>query len=219
MASNSSPKVFGIGRSSSSALKIPPLFKEVSEEHATLTIKDNGEWWIANNKGRNGIYVLDDEGYFRPIVKKRINPNTFIRLGMGGMAYRFMAYRVLNQNADYQLEFEEYKRRLEQFKKEAEDIRKDSEFQSWVVKLSGLIVLGLTFLVALLGEGWDLNPVARYFIIAGTPAFLGLFLANPRRKLKELRTKRDAIFFCPYCQKPLSEKEVEMGICGKCNKG
>lgn len=59
----------------------------VSNMHATITIDDNGEWWLEDQWSTNGTYIREDDGRFRRIGnheypgKCQITPMTYIRLG------------------------------------------------------------------------------------------------------------------------------------------
>ena len=59
-----------IGRSASSAVKVPLDKNGVSGTHAKISIGDNGAWMLCDLDSTNGTYVSDDLGVFHRIYSK-----------------------------------------------------------------------------------------------------------------------------------------------------
>ena len=91
-----------IGRSASSAVKVPLDKNGVSGTHAKISIGDNGVWMLCDLDSTNGTYVSDDLGVFHRIYSKEISEDDIIRLGSGGASsFVFTAHRVLDDADDY----------------------------------------------------------------------------------------------------------------------
>lgn len=205
-------KEYLLGRCSESALSIPAESNAVSSRHARLTIGDEGQWWLEDLDSTNGTFVRDDTGDFHRVFRKRITPETVVRLGDRAQGHIFMAYRVGQPKADYMREFQALRKLMDAQIQAEQSQEHRMTIYGWIAKLSGLAALGILSLI----KESSLDPTPRYFIIAGTPAVVGLMFQKSISQAKKLRKRREKLFICPKCFRPLSEREVEQGKCDKC---
>ncbi|MDE5975337.1 MAG: hypothetical protein K2G69_02170, partial [Muribaculaceae bacterium] len=150
------------------------------------------------------------------IFTKEIKENDIIRLGPDGAnGFVFMAHRVVAPDDSYAYEFRQLRRQargqLEKEKKKEKKI----EINGWISKVSGLAAMGLCSLAGSVA-GLSVSPNTRYMLIACAPVLVGLIFSGDAKALKELRKKREKLFLCPKCGKPLAEFDIEQGQCSRC---
>lgn len=205
-----------IGRSASSAVKVPLDKNGVSGTHAKISIGDNGVWMLCDLDSTNGTYVSDDLGVFHRIYSKEISEDDIIRLGSGGASsFVFTAHRVLDDVDDYSYEFRQLRRRLAERRTSEAAMEKRMEIYDWLTRLSGLAAVGVCAILDALGK-ISVNANVRYMLIAFAPVVVGFFFRGNTKTLKKLRRCRERIFICPKCGKPLSEYDIEDGQCSRC---
>lgn len=207
-------QTFTIGRGGNQPFKINA--DSVSTEHARITIEDNGMWILEDLDSANGTYIRNADGEFNQVFKKTITEDTVIRLGRGGHhGYTFTAHQLIATPGDYSYEFRRLKKALDRQNKQESHLQAVAERNGWISRCAGMGAVGLC---ALLGsiDGINIDPNARYVLIASAPILVGLLFRNDVNALKQLRQKRQKLIVCPKCGRPLSEFDVENMICPAC---
>ena len=113
----------------------------VSRKHATITIDDNGYWWIEDQWSTNGTYIREDDGGFRKIGDKdypgkyNITPMTFVRLGMEDATGCCFYAKQVDSYGNFDEEFEYIQSKIEKIsndgEKRSEDTKDGFAYSSW----------------------------------------------------------------------------------------
>lgn len=197
----------------------------VSNMHATITIDDNGEWWLEDQWSTNGTYIREDDGRFRRIGNHeypgncKITPMTFIRLGTDDTSGCCFYAKQAEQYGNFNNEFEF-------IKKKDGTIIQNSEKHLKMLKISKMVLRILPALIVVIW--WWLfdksqNGFIMKMIIVPIANSLIEFTYNTNEKKKEFeeKTKEQKKLFSlcpnPKCNHILSDREIanlQCNICG-----
>lgn len=197
--------VYHIGKDFTDPIEIEEKHASVSRRHARLTV-DGDNWILEDTESTNGTYVQEN-GEFRRCARKRVTPDTWIRLGEHGYrGYYFKARRVLKPH-DYREDFAELYEKHQQL----EGIKKILEQRKNLLKyVLPLVVNGL---------GWGLSYLPIFnnidsgylgirlaFFVASlfSPILQDLILKKLEKKTKELQVE----MICPKCRKELRKDDI-----------
>ena len=148
---------FIIGRSGNQPFKITA--DSVSNEHARVTIDNNGVWTLEDLDSPNGTYIRNASGEFNQVYKKIISEDTVIRLGRGGHhGCIFTGHQLISTPGDYSYEFRNLKKALARQQADEAMMQAKSERNGWISKCSGMAAIAIC---ALLGsiDGINIDPV------------------------------------------------------------
>ena len=124
----------------------------VSSKHATITIDDNGDWWLEDSWSTNGTYIREEDGNFRKIGdgehpgKYRITPMTFVKLGIDDPTGCCFYARQAENFGNYDEEFNFLENKLQELSENEAKSKKE------IKMISNLLEFGL--------------PVVLYVLIA-----------------------------------------------------
>lgn len=201
----------------------------VSNMHATITIDDNGEWWLEDQWSTNGTYIREDDGRFRRIGnheypgKCKITPMTFIRLGTDDASGCCFYAKQAEQYGNSNNEFEFIKNKFEELGKIEVNKKKKIKAMSMFINYSPYIFLFMiikplteniiTFLAGFGGSSTLLYLLSRDMIKS-------LYDTQKKRKKieKAIKKQKDAFAYCPnpQCNHVLSDREIANLQCNTC---
>lgn len=210
-----------IGRNGNQPFKITA--KGVSEQHARLTIRDDGKWLLKDLNSTNGTYIFNRGTHqFDRIGMKTIDENTLIRLGPDDTmrCYQFTARQLVKKNQeDFSAEFQELRQKWNEIQTKKENLERQTARMAFIPVGLSLMLIGFT---CILPESWSVD--VRMNAIRGVmlvPSLLSPFLnSSNKKRLKALGEEIRETFVCPNpdCGLPLSEIEIKKGQCYKCKK-
>ena len=171
----------------------------VSRKHATITIDDNGYWWLEDRWSTNGTYIREDDGGFRKIGDKEypgkrwITPMTFIKLGtdlddMGCCFYAKQADSYGNFNEEFEF-----------IQAKIDEISKGGEKRLRMLKIQKMILRVLPGLIAFTWYLFDKSPngifIKMLIPIIANPLVEFVYNTNEKKKeiekqIKEQKKKR-----------------------------
>ncbi len=204
----------------------------VSHKHATITIDDNGDWWLEDRWSTNGTYIREEDGNFRKIGDKehpgkcRIIPMTFVKLGIDDSTGCCFYARQADSYGNFNEEFEYIQDRVEELKSYEESCKRKIKYTSVALELIlpifialAIFFVGKQFNVgnnisigAGIGSGMLVNIVARMM----------RFVYNPQEKKKAVEKKakkmKKQFIYCPNpeCNHLLSDTDIDLMRCGTC---
>ena len=205
------------------SFSLKPTQTGVSRKHATITIDDNGYWWLEDQWSTNGTYIRKDDGNFRKIGDKehpgkcRITPMTFVKLGIedttGCCFYAIQADSYGNFNE----EFEFIQNKIETITNEGEKRLKMLKIQKMTLRiLPGLIA----FVLYLINPSPDTIFVKMLIPIIANPLIEFMYNTNEKKKEIEKQIKEQKRMFAqcpnPECNHILSDTDIELMKCGTC---
>ena len=195
----------------------------VSNMHATITIDDNGEWWLEDQWSTNGTYIREDDGRFRRIGnheypgKCQITPMTFIRLGTDDAS----GCCFYAKQADVYGHFND---ELEFIQNKIETITQNEEKQLKMLKIYKTVLRILPSLIAITWYLIDKSPngifIKMLIPAIANPLIEFLYNTNEKKKEFETRTKEQKKLFSlcpnPKCNHVLSDREIVNLQCNTC---
>ena len=204
----------------------------VSRKHATITIDDNGYWWLEDCWSTNATYIREDDGSFRKIGDKkypgkcRITPMTFVKLGIDDATCCNFYAKQVNQYGNYDEEFEYIQNKVEELKTYEKSCKRKIKYTSIVLEL----ILPISIAVAIFFIGKQFNAGNSISIGAGIGGGMLMnmvtrmmrFVYNPQEKkqLVEKKAKeiKKQIVYCPNpeCNNKLSDMDIDLMRCGTC---
>lgn len=206
----------------------------VSRKHATITIDDNNVWWLEDRWSTNGTYTRQDDGIIRKIGdsqtpgKCRINPMTFIKLGLeestGCSFYAKQADKFGNFDEDFEFIENKQQELIEQEEKSKRKIKIVSNLIEFILPAVIFIIIVLFIkpyikgsdgiLAALLGGGFT-------FVMIFSRMAKSFYAPQEKKKEVEKRTREIKKSFSncpnPLCNHILTENEIEVMKCKVCN--
>lgn len=195
----------------------------VSRKHATITIDDNGYWWLEDRWSTNGTYIREDDGYFRKIGDKehpgkcRISPMTFIRLGNEDSTGCCFYAKQTEQYGNFNDEFEFIQNKIE-------TIVQNGEKQLKMLKIQKMVLRIIPGLAAFAWYLYDKSPngifMKMLIPIVANPLIEFMYNTNEKKKEIEKMIKEQKKMFSqcpnPECTHLLSDTEVALLQCGTC---
>ena len=213
----------------------PFSYKELqlwmSSKHATITIDDNGYWWLEDRWSTNGTYIREEDGNFRKIGdrehpgKYRITPMTFVRLGIDDATGCCCFYaKQAESYGNFNEEFEFILAKIEEISSDGAKRLKMLKIQKMILRILPGIIAGLWILYDYFVKG-GLSPEGTMikFLIPtfANPAIEFLYNTNEKKKEIEKQIKEQKKMFSqcpnPVCNHSLSEAEVALMRCQSCN--
>lgn len=195
----------------------------VSRKHATITIDDNGYWWLEDRWSTNGTYIREDDGCFRKIGDKehpgkcRISPMTFIRLGNEDSTGCCFYAKQTEQYGNFNDEFEFIQNKIE-------TIVQNGEKQLKMLKIQKMVLRIIPGLAAFAWYLFDKSPngifMKMLIPIVANPLIEFMYNTNEKKKEIEKMIKEQKKLFSqcpnPECTHSLSDTEVALLQCGTC---
>lgn len=195
----------------------------VSRKHATITIDDNGYWWLEDRWSTNGTYIREDDGCFRKIGDKehpgkcRISPMTFIRLGNEDSTGCCFYAKQTEQYGNFNDEFEFIQNKIE-------TIVQNGEKQLKMLKIQKMVLRIIPGLAAFAWYLFDKSPngifMKMLIPIVANPLIEFMYNTNEKKKEIEKMIKEQKKMFSqcpnPECTHSLSDTEVALLQCGTC---
>ena len=197
----------------------------VSRKHATITIDDNGYWWLEDRWSTNGTYIREDDGGFRKIGDKEypgkrwITPMTFIKLGtdlddMGCCFYAKQADSYGNFNEEFEF-----------IQAKIDEISKGGEKRLRMLKIQKMILRVLPGLIAFTWYLFDKSPngifIKMLIPIIANPLVEFMYNANEKKKEieKQIKEQKKKFSQCPNpeCHHTLTDAEIVLMKCNSCN--
>lgn len=196
----------------------------VSRKHATITIDDNGYWWLEDRWSTNGTYIREDNGNFRKIGNRehpgkcRITPMTFVKLGIDDTTGCCFYARQADSYGNFNEEFEYIQSKIEK-------ISKDGEKRLNMLKIQKMILRILPGLIAFVWYLFDKSPngifIKMLIPIVANPLIEFLYNTNEKKKEIEKQIKEQKRMFSqcpnPVCNHSLSDADIALLRCGTCN--
>lgn len=196
----------------------------VSRKHATITIDDNGYWWLEDRWSTNGTYIREDDGNFRKIGNRehpgkcRITPMTFVKLGIDDTTGCCFYARQADSYGNFNEEFEYIQSKIEK-------ISKDGEKRLNMLKIQKMILRILPGLIAFVWYLFDKSPngifIKMLIPIVANPLIEFLYNTNEKKKEIEKQIKEQKRMFSqcpnPVCNHSLSDADIALLRCGTCN--
>lgn len=216
-----------VGRSGNQPFKIDDKkYYHVHGEHAKITVLDDKRWMLEDlkNGDGNGVYVRNDMGVFKRVIRQEISPKDTIRLGPEGVhSFVFTAYKVNDKSGTdspsvketpYKREFIELKKRYKMFGKEEERLEKLVKRHRQLERVVPSLGMGVMCLPL---DNFGLNPMmVRGAVLVLALAGTWFISRGDSDKLKELRERKEALLVCPCCQRPLSKYDIKNRRCTMC---
>lgn len=195
----------------------------VSRKHATITIDDNGYWWLEDRWSTNGSYIREDDGCFRKIGDKehhgkcRISPMAFIRLGNEDSTGCCFYAKQTEQYGNFNDEFEFIQNKIE-------TIVQNGEKQLKMLKIQKMVLRIIPGLAAFAWYLYDKSPngifMKMLIPIVANPIIEFMYNTNEKKKEFEKMIKEQKKLFSqcpnPECTHLLSDTEVALLQCGTC---
>lgn len=202
----------------------------VSRKHATITIDDNGYWWLEDRWSTNGTYIREDDGNFRKIGNRdhpgkcRITPMTFVKLGIDDTTGCCFYARQADSYGNFNEEFEYIQSKIEKISSDGEKRLNMLKIQKMILRILPGLIAGLWILYDYFVKG-GLSPEGTMikFLIPtfANPAIEFLYNTNEKKKEIEKQIKEQKKMFSqcpnPVCNHSLSEAEVALMRCQSCN--
>lgn len=205
-----------IGRSTTSALKVPEDRVAVSGKHVKITVSDDGVWQLEDLQSANGTYVRNDKYEFEKVYSRKISESDIISLGNDGAnSFVFTARRALYPDDNYAYEFRQLQRLLKQSREEEAKKEKWGNIAGWIISGGAFAVWGLSEIVEWMLHR-DSDPNKRMIIMMGVPPLLKILLGNFTKGTQKVKKNREKFMICPKCGKRIAEFDVEQGQCPKC---
>lgn len=201
-----------IGRNGTQKLKISA--EGVSGQHASLTIRDDGQLILKDLDSTNGTYIRNEKYQFERISVKVIKLDTVIRFGNDDSIRSFQctANQLIKEDPnDYSYEFNELRKKWEVTMAKREAIEKRATQLSFAPIACSLIVMAGTI-------PYNVNPIALRCLFIAPTILSPLLNVYEKRKLKALANEIRYTFVCPNpkCGMLLSEAEIRKGQCQRC---
>lgn len=210
--------------------------KGVSRKHASITIDDNGCWWIEDSWSTNGTYIRDENGNFRRIGcndspgKCIITPMTFIRLGAEDSTSCSFFARQAYLYGDYDEDFIFIKNKIEELnvseKQSKKKIKQISFFLQFILPLPiALIIPYILKQFNIVINGLNIGSIVGGIGVFGGYGVLSRmmrFAYNPQEKNKEIekeyKQRKKHFVYCPNpnCNHKLSDTDIELMRCETC---
>lgn len=202
----------------------------VSRKHATITIDNNGYWWLEDRWSTNGTYIREDDGGFRKIGNRehpgkcRITPMTFIKLGIDDTTGSCFYAKQAESNGNFNEEFEFIQAKIEEISSDGEKRLKMLKIQKMILRILPGLIAGIWILYDYFVKG-GLSPEGTMikFLIPtfANPAIEFLYNTNEKKKEIEKQIKEQKKMFSqcpnPVCNHSLSEAEAALMRCQSCN--
>ena len=213
---------FIIGRKGTQPFAIPESKERVSEQHAIVTIDDNGIWMLEDLDSSGNTYVYNSQGILVKVKKKRIDEFTKIVLAdTTSMGYSFIAHHLIESDPEnYRTEFlhtiNKYKGIKQKYNELEEKMKTRRVFLNLVPPVvSAVLALGTRVV-------FSNNPNIIYMIIGMMSVVTGLLstlinlYVNKDTSLRDYATRMQKVITCPKCGRPLSEYDINNQICPVC---
>lgn len=192
---------FIIGKEGNQPFPITSNLDLISDQHAIITISDDGEWILEDKSGK-GTFIQKKDGNFTQISKIAISKDTVIRLGAANRGFTFSAYRIITKDThNYEYEF----KLLKEHRKEIN--KKEEKYQKW----SSGFQIGIMIVIFLSTFQDDFNFIIRLSMALSIP-----FKLFQQKQQKVINKKKRLLLICPQCARPLSEYELDSEQCLKC---
>ena len=206
--------------------------KGVSHKHATITIDDDGCWWIEDRWSTNGTFIREEDGSFRRIGNKespgkcRITPMTFVRLGTEDATGCSFYARQADAFGDFDKDFEYIQSQIEALQNHEKKRRKKTKYISIFLEL----ILPITIALVMFFVSKRLNAGNSVSLGAGIGGGMLIsiisrmmrFIYNPQEKNKDIekytKERKKQFTTCPNpkCNHLLSDADIELMRCGSC---
>lgn len=207
----------------------------MSRKHATITIDDNGYWWLEDRWSTNGTYIREEDGNFRKIGDKehpgkcRITPMTFVKLGIDDATGCCCFYaKQAERYGDFDEEFEFIENKQNELSEiEKRSIRKIKNVSNTIEFYLPIVLVVFIFLFvkpyikgedggifAVLGGGFG-------FVMIFSRMAKSFYAPQERKKQieKEFKEAKKSFSNCPnpLCNHVLTENEIARMRCQSCN--
>ena len=207
----------------------------VSRKHATITIDDNGYWWLEDRWSTNGTYIREEDGNFRKIGDKehpgkcRITPMTFVKLGIDDPTGCCFYARQAENFGNYDEEFEFLENKLQELSENEAKSKKEIKMISNLLEFGLPVVLMIVFILFIKPYAVNAGGVATTIIGGLGFGFIMLLsrmaksFYGPQEKKKQIekvtKDTKKSFSNCPnpLCNHVLSENEIEVMKCNFCN--
>lgn len=207
---NNAPREVVIGRNASSPIRIPDDRDTVSSRHVKITISPSGDWTLEDLESANGTYLRDENGQFVRVYNKHISESDIIRLGTGGASsFTFMAHRVMHAGESFAYEFRQLRHALRDHLEKEEKLEKRIEISGWVSSCMAGVVFLITWALGL-------ETTVRFMLMSIAPILSKALFSGDTKALRAMRKKRERLFLCPNCGKPITPFDIEQGQCSRC---
>jgi hypothetical protein len=195
----------------------------VSRKHATITIDDNGYWWLEDRWSTNGTYIRKDNGNFRKIGdreypgKCRITPMTFVKLGIEDATGCCFYAKQADLYGNFNEEFEFIQNKIETITNEGEKRLK-------MLKIAKMVLRILPGLIAFSWYLFDKSPngifIKMLIPIIANPLVEFMYNTNEKKKEIEKQIKEQKRRFAqcpnPECNHLLSDTDIQLMRCETC---
>lgn len=216
-------KVITLGKKGNQPFKITGV--GVSSTHATITIDDYGQWYLADAGSTNGTFVRDeDTGDFVPVDLQGIpiNEMTFIILGADNSAGCCFYARQILAPGDFMEEHFYMRNKKLEFDQEEEKVSKRAKWVRQIIFYSMALFTAGTFVweFALKPSGESSSMMFMLYrglsiLTMGASTFY-----DAQGKRAKIIKKRKKFCQCPNpeCDRKLTPDEIENLKCARCQK-
>lgn len=213
---------FVIGKKGTQPFSIPESKERVCDEHAIVTLDDNGIWTIEDIPSSNGTFIYNSQGILLKVKKKQITEFTKIVLtDTTSMGFSFIAHHLLEQDPNnYRLEFAHVVNEAKEVKQKYAEI--EEKVKQRRVYLSLIPVMASCIFGIVMRFIFHDNPNIIFMVIGMMSAVTALLnvlvtaYANKDNSLKEYAVRMQHIITCPKCNRPLTDYDINNQICPIC---